>query len=119
MTIEWNILKMECKISENGLSNIVHKVHWECVITEFTNNQTYYSGASATTTLSSPDPDNFILYESLTEEQVVVWLLDAIGDSSVQELYNDLIKKLNEQITPTIVSLALPWEPIPEPTIPE
>lgn len=119
MDINWNIKKIECKISENGLSNIVYKVYWECIITEIINEQTHYSGASASTNLSSPDPDNFISYESLTEEQVVVWLLDAIGDSSVQELYNDLIKKLNEQINPTIVSLALPWEPIPEPTIPE
>jgi hypothetical protein len=115
MNIEWNILKIECKISENNLSNVVYKVHWECVITEFVNNQTYYSGVSASTNLSSPDPDNFILYESLTEEQVVVWLLDSIGDPAVQELYVDLIKSLNEQITPTIVSLALPWKPTPEP----
>lgn len=110
MNTNWSILRLECKTLENGLSNVVSKVHWKCIATEVVNEITYSTEMYAPLDIPSPDPNNFTQYEFLTEEQVITWVKDTFGVVGVQEIYDFLQNNLNEQINPTIISLTPPWE---------
>jgi hypothetical protein len=110
MEINWNILKLECKTSENGLYNVVYRIHWKCIASQTSNEITYSSEISRPITISSPDPDNFTVYESLTKEQIVSWIKNTLGTQGTQEVYNYLQNSINEQINPTIVYLEPPFE---------
>lgn len=109
MNINWIILKLECKTSEKGLSNVVSKIHWKCIATETYNGTTFSSEIGGPLEISSPDPDNFTIYESLTKEQIVSWITDTLGIKGTQEVYDYLQNNLNEQINPTIVVLEPPF----------
>jgi len=110
MNIDWIILGLECKTNENGLSNVVYKIHWKCIASQTLNEITYSSEICRPITISSPDPGNFTIYESLTKEQIVSWITGALGTQGTQEVYNYLQNNLNEQINPTIVYLEPPFE---------
>jgi hypothetical protein len=110
MDMNWTILRLECKTSENGLTNVVHKIHWKCIATEISNGITYSSEISGPLEIGPPDPNNFTIFESLTKEQVITWVNDTFGTKGIQEIYDFLQNNLNEQINPTIVSLEPPFE---------
>jgi hypothetical protein len=112
MNINWKILQLECKTSENGLTNVVYKVHWKCIAMETINEIQYISEMQGPLNIQSPDPSNFTPYESLTEEQVITWVQDTFGDIYTQEIYDSLQEDLNEQISPTKLYLTPPWESI-------
>ena len=109
MKINWNISKLECKTSENGLYNVVYKVHWICTTSTNNNGIEYTTEINSSTNLPSPDTNNFIPYESLTKERVIDWLLDTLTESDIQKIQEILQYNLDEQINPSIVSLNLPW----------
>lgn len=110
MDINWNILKLECKTLENGLTNIVFKIHWTYKLSTIVNEQEYSSSKSLVTELSSPDPNNFTLYESLTKEQVIGWIEREVGVTSMESLYNELESNINQQINPVVLVLNPPFE---------
>jgi len=110
MNIDWIILGLECKTNENGLSNVVYKIHWKCIASQTLDGITYLSEINRPITISSPNPDDFIAYEFLTKEQIVSWIMGALGTQGTQEMYNYLQNNLNEQINPTIVYLEPPFE---------
>jgi hypothetical protein len=70
MDINWNILNLECKTSENGLSKVVSRIQWSCIATTTHEEKEYTTEIHGPVELSSPDPNNFVAYESLTKEQV-------------------------------------------------
>ena len=110
MDINWIILSLECKTNENGLTNVVYKVYWKCIATLIDRETEYTAEMHGPLVISSPDPNNFIPYESLTKEQVVTWVKDEFGVEKTQEIYDYLQNNINEQINPTIVSLEPPFE---------
>jgi hypothetical protein len=110
MDINWNILNLECKTSENGLSKVVSRIQWSCIATTTHEEKEYTTEIHGPVELSSPDPNNFVAYESLTKEQVVEWLLEALGEKPLQEITAQLQSNLDEQINPTTVNLKPPFE---------
>ncbi len=110
MDINWNILRLECKTSENGLTNIVHKIYWKCIATLTNNGKEYTAEMNGPLEIAPPNPSNFTPYESLTKEQVVKWVTDTFGVKGTQEIYDFLENNLNEQINPTTVVLSPPFE---------
>ena len=75
------ITKLEVKIESDGLSNIVHKIHFTKTDKEIGELKTVVIGIGS---VGLPDPENFTEYEGLTEELVMSWLdVDAALSSSV------------------------------------
>jgi hypothetical protein len=109
MDMNWTILRLECKTLENGLSNVVYKIHWKCIATETINNITYTSEMQGPLEISSPNPNDFTPYESLTKEQIISWVTDTLGTQGTQEVYDYLQNNINEQINPTVVILDPPF----------
>jgi hypothetical protein len=68
--MDWQISAMDCKVSENNLSDVVYNVHWRCSATE----DGYSASVYSTCSLPAPDPANFTDYNSLTLDQVLGWI---------------------------------------------
>ena len=109
MNIDWNILKLECKTSENGLTNIVQRIQWNYKVTETVNGQEYSSEINGSLDLPSPSQESFIPFESLTKEQVVNWIELTMGSEYLTELTNYLLNQINEKVSPTVVYLDPPF----------
>jgi hypothetical protein len=110
MEINWNILNLECKTSENGLSKVVSRIFFKCTATITFEGKDYLSEIQGPADLPSPNPNDFTPYESLTKEQVMSWLLESLGERCIQETIDQLQYRLNEQINPTTVILNPPFE---------
>jgi regulator of protease activity HflC (stomatin/prohibitin superfamily) len=102
----WKIEQLDCTPSANGLVNVVKVVHWRINATDGNNHNVTIYGTQG---LEPPDSNNFIQYSSLTANQVITWVQDAMGSNTVSELYSGLDSDIQNIITPQNVSPALPW----------
>jgi hypothetical protein len=96
---------LNCIPSLDGKTNVVSCIHWRVNGSDGTNNVTTY-GSEA---LTYQPNENYISYESLTEEQVIAWLKESMGDK-FSDIENIINKLLNEFVNPPIVTLELPWK---------
>jgi hypothetical protein len=104
--MNWTISAMDCKVSEDNLSDVVFNVHWRCSATEVDGDKTY--SASVYSTCSVPGPGTpFTPYADLTQEQVLGWIWangvnKAATEAAVQQ-------QIELQKHPVVVSPPLPW----------
>ena len=97
-TFTWNIANLERETADG----FVFTVHY----TINAKNDTYSSGAYGSIGLERPD--NLIPFADLTEETVVNWVKEKLGDEKVAEIKAALQAQLDEQAAPTKAS-GLPW----------
>jgi len=109
MTINWNIENLECKISENGLNNVVFKIQYVLRVTDIINEKPYSSGKRLFVQVSSPDPTNFTEFEDLTKEQVVGWITASLGETGLSYLTSELSAENTSKANPTTVILNPPF----------
>ena len=101
--MDWSIGALDCKVSEDNLSDVVYLVHWRCSATE----DGYSASVYSTCSLPAPDPANFIAYADLTKEEVLNWIwangVDKAGtEAAVQQ-------QIELQKNPVVVTPPLPW----------
>ena len=112
MKYNWIISSMDSKLQEGDLQDVVITVHWRrsCETNDY-NPETetgYYTdvyGAYSTTV----DPDNFIPYNNLTQENVEGWL-NEMTDPTPAEIDAQLSATIDLLKNPTEASLPLPWD---------
>ena len=113
ITYTWSISKLDCAPSENGLTNIVKVIHWGLVGVD-------ENGVSASMSnsypLSSPSPEAFADYSTLTQETVISWLESNLD---VGYIKSRLSNEIASQYNPPITSLPLPWIRLEEPVVVE
>ena len=111
---KWVISSMNCVIKEvvegQELQNVVNTVHWRRTATKGTEGEEgyYYADVYGAMSLTSPDPNDFVLYENLTEADVEAWL-NEMTDPTPQELDENLAKNIELQINPVEETLPLPF----------
>jgi hypothetical protein len=110
MTTDWKIEQLECKVSENGLSNVVYKIRWTYNVVDTINGKKYRSNKFGITNIAPPNPQSFTLYDKLTKEQVVGWIIDVLGTENVTLMTTELSNKNNLKANPTIVGLKPPFK---------
>jgi hypothetical protein len=101
--MDWSIGALDCKVSEDNLSDVVYQVHWRVSATE----DGYSASVYSTCSLPAPDPANFIAYADLTQEEVLNWIwangIDKAGtEAAVQQ-------QIELQKNPVVVTPPLPW----------
>ena len=72
------------------------------------NDGTYSAGAYGSIGLERPESD-LIPFADLTEDLVVSWILQKLGDEAVQNVHTALQNQLDEQRQPT-KSAGVPWQ---------
>ena len=104
--MDWTVSAMDCKVSEDNLSDVVFNVHWRCSATEVDGDKTY--SASVYSTCSVPGPGTpFTPYASLTQEQVLGWIWANGVDKDATEAA--VQQQIELQKHPVVMSPPLPW----------
>jgi|694.fasta_scaffold70233_2 hypothetical protein len=104
-TYTWVIEAMDCVPQEDGQTDVVIAVHWRLNGTDGTNTATVYGTVGLTYTPRSP----FTPYTNLTQDQVIAWTQDALGDEQVASLEANVAAQLANLVNPPVVSPPLPW----------
>ena len=111
ITYTWNISRMDCAPSENGLTDVVKVIHW---ILQAQDENGVSSSINNSYPLPSPTPEGFTDYSTLTEETVIGWLESNLD---VGYLQSRLANEIATQYNPPIVPLPLPWVKVEEPVL--
>lgn len=106
MEQKWTIHQLERK-SDDGF---VLNVHWRFSITETTEDgKNYYADSySAASYQQDENAEGFIPFEDITEEVVVGWLKESLGEEQLESMKASLIQQIESQKNPPIV-YGLPW----------
>ena len=114
ITYKWIISSMDCVIQETvegiELKNVVNQIHWRRSASEGTEGEEnyYYADVYGAMPLTSPDPNDFVLYENLTEAKVEEWL-NEMTDPTPAEMDTQLAANIELQKNPVEETLPLPW----------
>jgi hypothetical protein len=105
--MNWTISAMDCKVSEDNLSDVVFNVHWRCSATEVDGDKTYSASVYSTCSVPGPNPASFTPYASLTQEQVLGWIWANGVDKDATEAA--VLQQIEMQKNPPVVAPPLPW----------
>lgn len=105
ITYTWSVVQMDCYPEYEQEADVVFNVHWTMngVDGEYTGS--VYGSQSLTLDSGS----TFTPYPDLTEEQVVGWVKDAMGEEQVASLEANVAQQIDNQINPPVVNPPLPW----------
>lgn len=101
ITYTWVISALECKINENNLEKVVQTIHWRYI----GDDEGVQSEVYGSVTLDSPDPNDFIPYENLTQVIVESWLESNLNVTQYQNMISEQIELIKN---PVIITLPLP-----------
>ena len=110
MTILWLIERLLVKPLEGSNPDVVITADWRCNGTDETYNGTCYGSCSF-----QPPSGSFTPYEDLTQEQVLQWCYENGVDKNAIEA--NVTAQIENQINPPVVTLPLPWVPVPPPVV--
>ena len=96
MTTNWKIERLDCNPSQDGLENVVYRVHWRLFGTV---DQTSKS-ICGFVNLNSPDPNNFTAVDQLTKAEIMQWIGALIDTQAIEAT---LEQEINDIITPPTV----------------
>lgn len=114
ITYTWTVDAMDTAPSEDGLTDVVKTVHWranaeETVQVEGQDDKIYTASVYGSVGVGSPTPDNFVDYDSLTEDEVLTWVWGTSEDFKAEQETN-LANQIEEQKNPKIETLPNPWQ---------
>jgi hypothetical protein len=105
MALTWKIETLNCKPSFDGKTNVVETIHWRLNGVDGDYATSVYGSQGVTYEAGSPFTD----YDSLTEEIVVEWLKDALGEEQVAEYEDGVNGQLEALKNPTVANPPLPF----------
>jgi hypothetical protein len=112
MTLSWIIERLLVKPTEGSLTDVVITADWRC-----NGSQESFSGTCYGSCSFAPPTGNFTPYPDLTQDQVLSWCFSNGVDQAAIEA--NVTAQIEAQINPPVVSLPLPWVPVPPPVQPE
>ena len=109
-TIIWLIERLLVKPTEGSLTDVVITADWRC-----NGSQDNYSGTCYGSCSFQPPSGSFTPYPDLTQDQVLQWCYQNGVDQSAIEA--NVTLQIENQINPPVVTLPLPWVPVPPPVV--
>jgi len=109
-TILWIIERLLVKPIEGSNPDVVITADWRCNGT-----QDQYSGTCYGSCSFAPPSGEFTPYPDLTQEQVLGWCFANGVDQAAIEA--NVTQQINDQVNPPVVTLPLPWVPVPPPVV--
>ena len=108
MAVTWTISTLE-RNTDDG----VVVAHWQASDSEVVgtgDDAVTHSGSSYGTCGFTPDPDadGYVAYDSLTEETVIGWVKDDMGEEAVTALEDSIASQIADSKAPAI-STGVPW----------
>ena len=105
--MDWQVSSMECRVQEDGMTDVVYLVHWRCSATEVDGDKTYSASVYSTCSVPAPDPSSFTNYANLMQEQVLGWIWANGVDRDATEAA--VAQQIALQKNPVTISPPLPW----------
>ena len=102
----WTISQLNCAVESEGLSDVINVIHWRYNATQEHDGKLYFADTYGSSNVAQPNPQNFIPYADVTEAEVIGWLNEILP---VEAMQLALENNIALQITPTEVTLPLPW----------
>jgi len=103
---KWVIASLDCKPSIDAMVDVVSVIHWRKQATEVVGDKTYTADMYGACTITLPEPESFIEFDSLTEETIVSWLEDTLDVAAIDSA---LDAQIDFQKNPPIVTKKAPW----------
>jgi|5_EtaG_2_1085323.scaffolds.fasta_scaffold27694_6 hypothetical protein len=98
--------------SENGLTDVCKTIHYTMIVSKtigkYEDVVTYDVSAIGTVGLDSPDSNNYIKYNDLTEENIKDWVKYSLGEEKMANIETSLLNQVEEKISPNKL-IGLPW----------
>lgn len=105
--MDWIVSAMDCKVQEDGLSDVVYNVHWRCSATETDGDKTYSASVYSTCSVPGPNPADFTDYNSLTQDQVLGWIwANGVNQAATEAA---VAQQIEMQKNPPTIQPPLPW----------
>jgi len=106
----WNCKTVDVYPTESSKTNVVYNVHW--VLTGISDEldleeNTYQSTSVGTQIVPLDSESEFISFENLTNEIVVSWTKEAMGEEQVFSLEKSIEEAIDLQINPTSVTMTV------------
>jgi len=111
ITYTWKVTGLKIT-NTNTLSDVVIGTQWLCKGVDEDGNEGAFSGATPFKA-SDVNPDNFINYSTLTEEQVLNWIKAVVVGSYWDHVNEQINKQINLKKNPvTEINHEFPWGPV-------
>ena len=106
---QWVISQLNCAVELEGLPNVINTIHYRYNATKVEGDKTYFAETYGAVNVAQPNPQNFIPYEDVTEQEVIAWLEQILP---IEAMQSSLEANIALQINPVEVTLPLPWAPV-------
>ena len=108
MAVTWNVVCLDSTKTVGSLSDVVTEVHWTASDTQTEGEISYKASTYGSVGLEPADSESFIAYGSITENNAIDWVKNALGSEEVTRIETMLDSDIKAQITPTTTS-GVPW----------
>lgn len=105
-TYVWQFDSLDVFPTYETVTDAVESMHWRLTADDGLGHQAQAYGEAKA---GPVDLDNFIPFDELTLETVQGWCEEAIGTDEVNAVKASLVGQIDEQVSPSILSLAPPW----------
>ena len=104
--VSWDIATMERHLPDGDTcpDGAVYTVHWTASLEENGESASCYGSIG----LGAPDPQSFTPFADLTKQEVVNWVLAALGADKVVSIEESLYNQVQQKINPTS-AIGVPW----------
>lgn len=105
ITNTWSVAQMDAYPEYEGHTDVVFTVHWRMGGTDGEHTSGVYGAVGLTLDLDA----DYVPYADLTEEQVIGWVKDALGEDQVAIYENKVAEQIAALANPPVVTPPLPW----------
>lgn len=102
-TYNWNCKTVDVHPQEEGQTDVVYNVHW--IVTGVDGD--YSATSIGTQVVPLSEGDTFIPFEDLTNEIVVEWTKEAMGEEQVASIEASIAGQIEALINPTSVTMTI------------
>jgi len=103
ITYDWNCKTVDVHPQEEGETNVVYNVHW--IVTGVKDD---YSATNIGVQIVTLNPETtFIPFDELTNEVVVGWTKEAMGEEQVEAIEGGIASQIAELENPTSVTMTI------------
>lgn len=103
ITYDWNCKTVDVHPQEDEQTDVVYNVHWIVTGTD----GDYSSNAIGTQIVPLSEGGTFIPFEDLTNEIVVEWTKEAMGEETVESIEAGIASQIESLINPTSVTMTI------------
>ena len=103
----WTIEQLWVRPTVGDLSNVVVTAAWRCSDSVEQDGRTFAGTCYGTSSFPAADPNDFIEFDNLTEEDVLAFVWNAGINKEATEAV--VAQQIADQIAPPVITPPLPW----------